>query len=157
MHLNSGGQNFAAQQCVLLIFWQRFQIQFDGFANICQRVLDGRSLRLASFEFRAPSVKAVSSFSINTLALRVISFSLLLRGVGGGRSGRHFRGPAGTKPPMLRSGDQTPAGLNWLQRERMLTDRPKDLRTGQERESLGTPLPRRRWRGKEMPGRRIVQ
>ena len=39
--------------------------------------------------------------------------------VSGGGGGRHFGGPVGTTPPMLSSGDRTPAGLeNWLQRRR---------------------------------------
>ena len=39
--------------------------------------------------------------------------------VSGGGGWSHFGGPAGTTPPMLSSGDRTPAGLeNWFQRRR---------------------------------------
>ena len=57
-----------------------FQIQFDRFANICQRVLDGSSFGLAAFEFRAPGVKAVLVFLDQYTGFASHRFSLLLPG-----------------------------------------------------------------------------
>jgi hypothetical protein len=40
-------------------------------------------------------------------------------------TGSHFDGPAETTPPMVSSGDWTPAGLNWFPKETMVTGRRK--------------------------------
>src|SRR5580692_6475104 len=59
MYFDGGGENLLAERGRTLFIGQRFQKQLNRFTDIGKAFLDGLSLRLASPQFRAPSVISV--------------------------------------------------------------------------------------------------
>jgi hypothetical protein len=59
MNFDGSGKNLLAERRRALVIGQSLQKQFDCLTNIGKSFLDRSSLRLASFQFWAPSVTSV--------------------------------------------------------------------------------------------------
>lgn len=73
IHFNGRSQYLPAEKNVPLAFGERFEVELDGFLNVCDSFLQRVALGLAAPQFRAPRIKPMPVFLITTLALRAIA------------------------------------------------------------------------------------
>ena len=62
IHLDCGGKNLAAKQRIALTLGQSLKVELNRLLNVADCFSQAVALRLATFEFWAPSIKAVLVF-----------------------------------------------------------------------------------------------